>query len=379
MQNFWIAFLAGLTTGGLSCLAVQGGLLASTLAQQVEQNISLVTSRQGKQMPAGKFYHAVPGQIAQPIMLFLLAKLAAYTLLGILLGAMGSVLQLTATMRAVLQFGIGIFMIGNALRMLNVHPIFRYFAFEPPTFVTRYIRRKSKNNVNLVTPLFLGGLTVLIPCGVTQAMMAMAVSTGSPLQGGFILAGFTLGTMPVFFSLAFFTTQLGVRLEKHITIFVSAILLVLGFVALESGLNLAGSPISIRNFMRSLRSTDAAVDIPAAPTFSPLQESVVEFAPPDLEELYAGENKLVVQVLNNGYSPEVVTFPADTPFTLILQTQDIHSCSRAFVIPSLKVEEILPATGSVAIEIPAQPAGSTLYYSCSMGMYGGRIEFKGLL
>ena len=377
MQNFWIAFLAGLTTGGLSCLAVQGGLLASTLAQQVEQDISLATSRQGKPKLAGKHYPAAPGHVAQPIVLFLLAKLAAYTLLGILLGALGSVLQLTATIRAVLQFAIGIFMIGNALRMLNVHPIFRYFAFEPPAFVTRYIRRKSKKNVNLVTPLFLGALTVLIPCGVTQAMMALAVSTGSPLQGALILAGFTLGTMPVFFLLAFFTTQLGTRLEKHITLFVSAVLLVLGFVALESGLNLAGSPISLNNFLRSLRSTDAATDIAEVPTFSAFQESAVKLATPDLDEQYAGENKLVVQVLNNGYSPEVATFPADTPFTLILQTQDIHSCSRAFVIPSLKVEEILPATGSVAIEIPAQPAGSTLYYSCSMGMYGGRIEFKG--
>ncbi len=30
------AFITGLTTGGLSCLAVQGGLLASSLARQIE-------------------------------------------------------------------------------------------------------------------------------------------------------------------------------------------------------------------------------------------------------------------------------------------------------------------------------------------------------
>src|SRR6185369_10852669 len=33
-----VAFITGLTTGGLSCLAVQGGLLASSLARQVEQD-----------------------------------------------------------------------------------------------------------------------------------------------------------------------------------------------------------------------------------------------------------------------------------------------------------------------------------------------------
>src|SRR5258706_11722864 len=31
-----VAFITGITTGGLSCLAVQGGLLASSLAHQVE-------------------------------------------------------------------------------------------------------------------------------------------------------------------------------------------------------------------------------------------------------------------------------------------------------------------------------------------------------
>ena len=119
--------------------------------------------------------------------------------------------------------------------------------------MTRYIRRKSKNNLNLVTPLFLGALTALIPCGVTQAMMAMAVSTSSPMQGALILSGFTLGTMPVFFILAYFTTRLGARLEKNITQFVAVVLLVLGLVALESGLNLAGSPVSVSNLLRSLR------------------------------------------------------------------------------------------------------------------------------
>ncbi|MGB3217969.1 MAG: hypothetical protein WBV59_02345 [Anaerolineae bacterium] len=32
-----LAFITGLTTGGLSCLAVQGGLLAGSIASEVEQ------------------------------------------------------------------------------------------------------------------------------------------------------------------------------------------------------------------------------------------------------------------------------------------------------------------------------------------------------
>ncbi len=142
-----VAFITGLTTGGLGCLAVQGGLLASTLANQVEKDILNQSS-----ISSGKF----KPHIAQPIFLFLLAKLIAYTILGFILGAIGSVIELSPMARAIMYIAIGIFMLGNGLRMFNVHPVFRYFVLEPPNFLTRYIRRKSKNNVSMVTPLFLG-------------------------------------------------------------------------------------------------------------------------------------------------------------------------------------------------------------------------------
>src|SRR5512134_769856 len=38
LSQLVVAFVTGLTTGGLSCLAVQGGLLASSLAHQIEQD-----------------------------------------------------------------------------------------------------------------------------------------------------------------------------------------------------------------------------------------------------------------------------------------------------------------------------------------------------
>lgn len=169
--------------------------------------------------------------IAQPILFFLLAKIIAYTLLGVLLGALGSVLQLTSMMRAVLLGAIGIFMVGNGLRMLNVHPIFRYFVIEPPSALTRYIRRRAKNGGSLVAPLFLGALTVLIPCGVTQAMVAVAVGTGSPLQGAAFMFAFTLGASPVFFALSYLATRPGAILEKYFTRIVAVVVIILGIVS----------------------------------------------------------------------------------------------------------------------------------------------------
>jgi hypothetical protein len=39
------------------------------------------------------------------------------------------------------------------------------------------------------------------------------------------------------------------------------------------------------------------------------------------------------------------------------------------------VEQLLPATGTVLIDIPAQQSGSVLHFTCSMGMYTGDIVF----
>ena len=82
MMNVFIAFLTGLTTGGLSCLAIQGGLLATTLAHQVELDMQTRT----RAVKSGRKFQP---QIALPIALFLLAKLVAYTLVGVLLGSLG--------------------------------------------------------------------------------------------------------------------------------------------------------------------------------------------------------------------------------------------------------------------------------------------------
>ena len=149
-----VAFVTGLTTGGLSCLAMQGGLLASSLAHQIEQDY-LAHAPQARKRKRGEKVASAPAPRANsafPIFLFLVAKVVAYTLLGALLGWLGSFLALSPMTRALLMIAIGIFMVGNALRMFNVHPIFRYFSIEPPKFITRTIRRTAKGT-DTATPL----------------------------------------------------------------------------------------------------------------------------------------------------------------------------------------------------------------------------------
>ena len=180
--NLISVFLTGLLTGGLTCLAVQGGLLAATLAQREEQKLKEKTVSSGN---------------AIPILSFLLSKLLAYTILGMLLGWLGSLFTLSLSAMGIITIVVGVFMIGTALNMLNVHPIFRYFVIQPPRFLTRFVRKQSKSS-DLFAPAIVGSLTVFIPCGTTQAMMALAIASANPWLGTLIMFSFVLGTSPVF-------------------------------------------------------------------------------------------------------------------------------------------------------------------------------------
>jgi sulfite exporter TauE/SafE len=352
MENVLIvALLTGLTTGGLSCFAVQGGLLTGSLAQQMDGTNPKNARKRAAEKPA-----LTTRETSLTVLLFLLAKLAVYTLAGFLLGALGSILTLSPVTQGIIQLLIGVFLIGNALRMFNVHPIFRYFSFEPPAGVNRYIRRVSKGNDRLATPLFLGALTILIPCGVTQSMMAVAVGSGSPWLGAGILFAFVLGTSPAFFGVTVLAAGLGKTFQKVFYPLVASVVLVLGFYTINGGLNLVGSPYSVNAIQRSM-TAQAAPPAPAA-------------------SANAASNVVQIDVINSGYAPEEITAAAGEPVELHLVTNGTYSCSRAFTIPALGMSELLPADGDTVLQLPAQEAGTKLYYTCSMGMYGGVIYFQ---
>ena len=122
-------FITGLFSGGMSCLAVQGGLLASSIAQRESDALK---------------DDALKGH-ALPILSFLITRLIAYTLLGTLLGSLGSLVQLSLTARVVMQSFAALFMIGTALNLIHAHPIFRYFIIQPPKFLTRLVKNQSRS------------------------------------------------------------------------------------------------------------------------------------------------------------------------------------------------------------------------------------------
>ncbi|MEK7092216.1 MAG: sulfite exporter TauE/SafE family protein, partial [Patescibacteria group bacterium] len=191
--NLWVILLTGLTVGGLTCLAVQGGLLTSVIAAREEEEIEEGINRKSPILPT---------------LAFLSAKLVAYTALGFVLGAFGGAIGISQTAQIIMQFVAGLYMVVVALNLLNVHPIFRYALIQPPKFLTRKVRNQSKSK-ELFAPAFLGAMTIFIPCGTTLAMEALAISSANAFMGAAIMAAFVLGTTPLFFGVGWLTSILG--------------------------------------------------------------------------------------------------------------------------------------------------------------------------
>lgn len=357
-MDLWVIFLTGLTTGGLTCLAIQGGLLATAITAPVAVAAQPVhKSRKSRKAPAKQPVTGV--QVAQnlwPVVYFLAAKLVAYTLLGFLLGALGSVFQITPTVQGIMQLGVGLFMLATALNMFNVHPIFRYFVIQPPKALTRLVRNQAKSQ-SVFTPVFLGLMTVLIPCGTTQAMEVLAISTGSPLVGALILFMFVLGTSPTFLVLGFLATRMRGQFQKWFAVATAALILILGLVSLNAGLNLLGSPLAPQRIL-------ASVFQPAGDWGQPVKAQVVD-----------GVQELTITVSDWGYKPNYSIAESDKPLRLRMVTKDTYSCALAFTIPSMGYYRTLPITGETLIDLPPQPEGY-VFFTCSMGMYSGTIKIE---
>ncbi len=332
----WLALITGLTTGGISCLAVQGGLLAASQAQTGTNSDTRI--------------FRIKSTTA-----FLISKLFAYTVLGILLGILGSKVLITPILQGWIQILVGIFLLGTAGRLLNLHPLFRYFTITPPKFLFRMVRNASKNT-HLLSSSFLGFMTILIPCGVTQAMMVLALSSGNAAIGGGIMAAFILGTSPIFFLLGLTASEFFKR--GKLAYVGTAVIVALGILSINTGQGLRGSVHTIQNYYNA-----------ATGKLNEVSTNTGKVAGVNKE----GKQEATIKITNNGYSSSVSTLKVGVPVKLNLQSANAQGCSRAFTIPSLNLSKILPVNGSDTLEFTPTETGR-LTYTCSMGMYTGYFE-----
>ncbi len=330
-MNLLAVFLTGLLTGGLTCLAIQGGLLVAALSQNMKE------------------------KGVTPVIAFLVAKLIIYTLLGFLLGLLGSVFNFSITTTVVLQITVSIFMIGTALNLLRIHPVFRYFAISPPKILMRLVKNQVKNRA-IFAPAILGAFTIFLPCGVTQAMMALAVVSGNPLTGSLVMFFFILGTFPLFFSLGYFTTKLSERLQQKFMFAAAFAIIILAIINIDNALTVSGSNITLKSLGRKLYCTLTICD-----------ETKLAAKPKT-------GNEITINITSTGYNPEYLVVKRGENITLHLKNISRGGCQQAFTIPKLSIRKIVRPGEEQTIQFTAPSNPGEIIFTCSMGMYGGKIE-----
>jgi len=333
--SLWLVVLAGLSVGGLSCLAVQGGLLTTVIMQREKQ------LRGAAAMPG-------IGQRLVPVVQFLAAKTLAYTALGAALGYFGSKVPLRV--QAWLLIAVGVFMVIIVFQMFDVHPFFRRFAVQPPKAVQRFLRSEAKGG-GAAAPVGLGALTVLIPCGVTLAMEGLAMASQSAPRGAAIMFAFTLGTAPLFLGLGFVATNLSRGAFRIFQPLAAVLVVAIAANTVLGGMRLLGVTTGL--------STDGVT----------AEASLAQAADPSAAQI----QEVTIQVATLTYTPSNVKLRSGIPARLTLVTDNTQGCIRAFTIPALGIERLLPATGTEVIELPAIDPGKVVF-TCSMGMYSGVLD-----
>ena len=327
-------FLTGLTTGGISCLAVQGGLLASLIANQ-KKHVQEKTTKLSLSMY--DFWI---------VSVFLLAKLLVHTIAGALLGQFGETIAISYQVQLVFQLLVALFLVATAMNLLNVHPIFRYVAIQPPRWLFKIVRKSAKSQA-FFAPALLGALTIFIPCGVTQSVELLAINSANAIMGASMMFFFVLGTMPLFMFIGLTTAKLSDAWSRLFNRIAAAVILLMA--------------------LYSLNGVAVVLDSPFAVTFTP--------GGSDLVQEIGGVQRVEIEVKNNGYVPNYITVKKGVPVELTLRSNETYSCALSFVLREFGIQTFLKSTDEQTFTFTPTKTGS-FTYTCSMGMYTGVLEVK---
>lgn len=257
----------GLLAGGASCAAVQGGLLAGAVTRR--RTPAPVRATRKSSRTASRSAPAAPpaGTPLAPVGAFLAGKLVSHTLLGGLLGVFGSALQPSPRTQAGLLLAAGLLMVLFALDLFGVKWVGRLLPRMPASF-GRLMRRSAKTD-SVATPALIGFATVLVPCGVTLSMELLAVTSGSAVAGAAVMAGFVVGTVPLFAALGYVFRRSSQALSGKLGVLTGVVVLAVAAWTMGSALQAGAGCRSARpasSRWRAGRSSSRAVTAAATAT-----------------------------------------------------------------------------------------------------------------
>jgi len=321
-------FLIGMLTS-IHCVAMCGGINLS----QCVPNAGIKNEKKTTNLRPGILYNT--------------GRVISYTIVGAIVGALGSVVSFSGTAKGIVAIIAGLFMVIMALNMLNLFPWLRKFNPKMPKIFAKKINDQKKSN----SPLLVGLLNGLMPCGPLQAMQLYALSTGDPVKGALAMLAFSLGTVPLMFGLGAISSILSKKFTGKMMTASAVLVLMLGVFMFSNGMSLSGI---------ALPSLSGGVAASAQTTQSNIAPSVSE-----------GVQTVTTKLSPNSYEP--ITVHVGVPVKWIIQADASHinGCNNQVLVPKYNIQKKLVA-GDNLIEFTPTETG-TIPYSCWMGMIKSNI------
>lgn len=322
--TYFMLFVVGLLTS-LHCVGMCGGIMMS-------QSITTIAKSKAAAL--------------KPSLLYNLGRVVSYTILGGIVGALGSVFSLTLTTQASIAIIAGIFMVIMGFNMAG------FSTFRGLTLKLPWSRCNNKKNSS--TPFVVGLLNGFMPCGPLQTMQLYALATGSAVKGALSMFIFAVGTVPLMLGFGLMANLMNGNNTKKLMKLSGIIVVVLGIIMSNRGLTLLGINLS-----------------PMALLSSKTTSANVQITEENKAKLSNGVQEIRITADARGYNPSVVFVQKGVPTKLIVEGKTITSCNNEIVIPSMNKRQKL-SKGETVIEFT--PGNEDINYSCWMGMLRGLIK-----
>ena len=335
-MGYGMLFLIGLLTS-VHCIGMCGGIHLSQCLSYQEKHREMIS----KGDPISKKNNEI-WNILYPSFLYNAGRVLSYTVIGGIVGALGSVVSFSGAGKGIVQLFAGVFMIIMGINMLNLFPWLRKFNLRMPKLFARKINQKKQNN----RPFYIGVLNGLMPCGPLQAMQLYALSTESPIKGAFAMFLFSMGTVPLMFGFGALSSLLSQKFTKRVMKIGAVLVVILGISMFQNGWTLSGFPVLTIADTKKEQSQEAQIE----------------------------EGVQTIETTLSPYRYEPITVRVGIPvrWTITAESGSLNGCNSAIVIPEYEIQKSLQI-GENIIEFTPTKAG-TYSYTCWMGMIRSSIN-----
>jgi len=327
--SLWLVLVIGLLAS-FHCVGMCGGLVVTYSAG--------IAAKEEKKKPS---------TFSSPHFQYNFGRLISYTIIGGILGGIGSFFAINPNFSGAVMLIAGFFMILMALSLFTNFKWLEKFQLKMPQSIARFLysQRHTKKPKG---PFIIGLLNGLMPCGPLQAMQLYALGTGSFSRGALSMGIYALGTIPLMFGFGTFISTLSNQYVKKVMKFSAVVVAILGLIMINRGLINFG--YGLRGFIPSKAVSQNEYVVTG---------NIEEYQTVNMELSY------------RGYEPNVLYVKKDIPVRWVINVKQMSRCTDEIVMPEYNIRKKLQV-GENIIEFTPKRLGE-IKFSCWMQMVWGKF------